>query len=623
MTLKGIQSRSGSTFSNVVAKLRLLLPYVWPRRDGWLQARVIVCGLLLLLGRVVNVFVPIYSGWIVDALGDGQFCWQLILVFTLLRLVQGDAGASGGLLNTFRTFLWIRVQQYTTRTLSVELYAHVHALSLRWHLSRKTGEVLRVMDRGQTSVSSLLQYIIFRIAPTLVDIIIAVVYFITAFNAWFGLITGLTMAVYLGITYWMTEWRTKFRREMNVRSNASNTRGVDSLLNSETVKYYCAEELEVERYKEAVLAYQESEFLSNATVSLLNFTQNLIIGIGLMAGSLLCAWMVSALGDGTLTVGDFVLFSSYIMQLYQPLNWLGTYYRMIQQSFVDMENMFDLLDEQKEVRDDQDAKQLQPGPGKIELNNVSFHYVPEKPILTDISFSVAPGTTTALVGPSGSGKSTIIRLLFRFYDVTAGKIYFDQQNICRLTQRSLRQSIGVVPQDTVLFNDSIRYNIKYGRLDATDAEIEAAAKAADIHERILSFPDGYETKVGERGLKLSGGEKQRVAIARTLLKAPAFVFLDEATSALDTHTERTIQAALGRVCQGRTSLVVAHRLSTVVNAEQILVLDQGRIVERGTHEQLLKRAGVYSRMWQAQLSSEQAQISSEQESSLNEALAES
>ncbi|XP_065416520.1 ATP-binding cassette sub-family B member 6 isoform X1 [Chrysemys picta bellii] len=405
------------------------------------------------------------------------------------------------------------------------------------------------------------------------------------------------MSLYLTLTIIITEWRTKYRRDMNSRDNEAKARAVDSLLNFETVKYYNAESYEVNRFNDAILKYQVSEWKVNASLALLNQTQNLIIGLGLLAGSLLCAYFVT---ETRFQVGDFVLFGTYIIQLYTPLNWFGTYYRMIQSSFIDMENMFELFNEEQEVKDEVNAGDLRFRSGRIEFENVHFSYMDGREILQDVSFSVMPGQTLALVGPSGSGKSTIIRLLFRFYDVWGGCIRIDGQDIAKVTQASLRAHIGVVPQDTVLFNDSICNNIRYGRGAASDEEVRQAARAADIHERIVSFPEGYETQVGERGLKLSGGEKQRVAIARTILKGPQIILLDEATSALDTETERNIQGSLAKVCANRTTIVVAHRLSTIVNADQILVLKDGRIVERGRHEELLQKGGVYAGMWQQQ-----------------------
>jgi len=625
---------NGSTFKQLGRKLKLMFIYIWPKNSLTLQITALFCFSLLVFGRVINLFVPIYNKYIVDDLSTAinvdekgkplyRFCWDYILVYVVLKFLQGGGAGASGFLNNLRGFLWIRVQQYTTREISVYFFGHLHSLSLSWHLTRKTGEVLRIMDRGTNSMNTLLSYIFFNILPTIVDIVIAIIYLSTTFNLWFGLICFVTMALYLVATIVVTEWRTKYRREMNKDDNERNAKGVDSLLNFETVKYYGAEEYETGRYRDAVIRYQKSEWLSNASLAVLNIIQGFDINLGLLAGSLLCAYMVAG-GIQGLTVGDYVLFASYIVQLYAPLNWFGTYYRMIQQAFVDMENMFELLAQKQTVKDDPMAPELRIGGegggagggagkgadggadgGSIEFRDVRFSYLEDKEILKGISFSAPFGSSVALVGPSGGGKSTIIRLLFRFYDVNEGQILIDGQDISRVTQNSLRKAIGVVPQDTVLFNQDIRYNIRYGRVDASDFEVEQAAIAADIHDKIQTFPEGYDTIVGERGLKLSGGEKQRVAIARTILKSPYILLLDEATSALDTQTERHIQSALDNISKNRTTIIVAHRLSTVVNANQILVLKDGHIVERGTHEELLGLPeGVYAGMWNQQLEKE-------------------
>lgn len=610
-------TNQGSTFRNAWKKILVLAPFLWPKKDVLLQFRVVFCFLLLAAGRAINLYVPIYSKLIVDSMitTNPRFRWDWVLIFVVFKFLQGGGTGGMGLLNNLRSFLWIKIQQYTTREVEVELFKHLHGLSLRWHLSRKTGEVLRVMDRGTESINNLLNYILFSIMPTIVDILVAVGYFISAFNGWFGLIVFTTMSLYIVATVVVTEWRTKFQRRMNLADNAQRARSVDSLLNFETVKYYGAEEYEVESYREAILHFQTEEWKSMVTQNILNTVQNVIVCLGLLTGSLLCVHMVVT--NQGLTVGDYVLFASYISQLYVPLNWFGTFYRAIQKNFVDMENMFDLMREEQEVIDAPGAGPLSVKRGIVEFHNVSFGYVPERLVLKNISFTVPAGKTVALVGPSGSGKSTIIRLLFRFYDVDLGAIVIDGQNIKTVQQASLRRVIGVVPQDTVLFNNSIKYNIQYGRISASDDDIVAAAKHADIHDSILNFPDAYETKVGERGLKLSGGEKQRVAIARTLLKSPVVVLLDEATSALDTQTERNIQAALNRVCANRTTIVVAHRLSTVIHADEILVLKDGEIVEQGRHADLIALGTVYAAMWEQQLTANDTAEEQESEGAVN------
>ncbi|XP_030635947.1 ATP-binding cassette sub-family B member 6 isoform X2 [Chanos chanos] len=601
-----VGTENQSTWQGFRKKVRLLVPYMWPKGSVLLQLLVLLCLCLLGVERVINVFVPIYYKYIVNDLSNGS-PWRTlattVCVYVFLKFLQGGGAGSSGFVSNMRSFLWIRVQQYTNRVVQVHLFEHLHSLSLRWHLGRKTGDVLRSIDRGTSSINSLLSYIVFSIFPTIADIVIAIVYFISFFNAWFGLIVFVCMFLYLTLTIIITEWRTKYRRDMNMQDNNAKSKAVDSLLNFETVKYYNAESYEVSRFEDAILKYQVSEWKTNASLALLNQTQNLIIGLGLLAGSLLCAYFVT---EGKFKVGDYVLFGTYIIQLYTPLNWFGTYYRMIQNSFIDMESMFKLFTEEKEVKDDVNAGNLLYKLGKVEFENVHFSYTDGKEILRDVSFTVMPGQTVALVGQSGSGKSTIIRLLFRFYDVQGGCIRIDGQDISKVKQSSLRAHIGVVPQDTVLFNDTIQNNIRYGRVTASDQEVEEAARAADIHDKILAFPEGYDTQVGERGLKLSGGEKQRVAIARTILKAPQIILLDEATSALDTQTERNIQASLAKVCANRTTIVVAHRLSTIIGADQIMVLSNGQIAERGRHEELLAKGGLYSDMW---LKQQQAQDS--------------
>ncbi|KAM9766523.1 ATP-binding cassette sub-family B member 6 isoform 1-T3 [Menidia menidia] len=612
-SLLGRREENQSTWQGFRKKVVLLVPYMWPRGNIVLQILVLFCLGLLGVERAINVFVPIYYKNIVNELTDGS-SWRTlattVCIYVFFKFLQGGGAGASGFVSNMRSFFWIRVQQYTNRMVQVRLFAHLHSLSLRWHLGRKTGDVLRSIDRGTSSINSLLSYIVFSIFPTIADIVISIIYFITFFNAWFGLIIFICMALYLTLTIIITEWRTKYRRDMNQQDNNAKSKAVDSLLNFETVKYYNAENYEASRFEDAILKYQASEWKTQASLAFLNQTQNLIIGSGLLAGSLLCAYFVT---EGKFQVGDFVLFGTYIIQLYTPLNWFGTYYRMIQNSFIDMESMFKLFEEEEEVKDEVNAGNLLYKLGRVEFENVYFSYTNGKEILKDVSFTVFPGQSVALVGQSGSGKSTIMRLLFRFYNVQGGCIRIDGQDISKVKQTSLRAHIGVVPQDTVLFNDTIKENIRYGRISASDQEVEEAAIAADIHEKIMTFPEGYDTQVGERGLKLSGGEKQRVAIARTILKAPQIILLDEATSALDTQTERNIQASLAKVCANRTTVVVAHRLSTIIGADQILVVSDGRIAERGRHEELLLKRGLYADMWMKQQQAQDSDSSSDTE----------
>ncbi|TTE66790.1 ATP-binding cassette sub-family B member 6, mitochondrial [Bagarius yarrelli] len=562
LPLLGGAASSQSAWRDFRKKVRLLLPYMWPSGSGLLQLLVLLCLSLLGAERAINVFVPIYYKNIVNELTGGS-PWKTlaitVCIYVLLKFLQGGGAGSSGFVSNLRSFLWIRVQQYTGRVVQVRLFAHLHSLSLRWHLQRRTGEVLRSIDRGTSSIDSLLSYIMFSIFPTIADIIIAIIFFISNFNAWFGLIIFVCMGLYLTLTVIITEWRTKYRRDMNTQDNNAKAKAVDSLLNFETVKYYNAEDYEVGRFEEAILKYQSLEWLTGASLALLNQTQNLIIGLGLLAGSLLCAYFVT---EGKFQVGDYVLFGTYVIQLYAPLNWFGTYYRVIQRSFVDMESMFNLFDEEEEVKDHVNAGILHYKQGKIEFQNVSFSYVEGKEILKDVSFTVLPGQTVALVGQSGSGKSTIIRLLFRFYDVQGGCVRIDGQDITK---------------DTVLFNDNIRENIRYGRISASNQEVEDAAIAADIHERILSFSDG------------------------------------KATSALDTQTERNIQASLAKVCANRTTVVVAHRLSTIIGADQILILRDGQIAESGRHDELLAKGGLYADMWLKQQQASDSDSASDSE----------
>ncbi|KRX24681.1 ATP-binding cassette sub-family B member 6, mitochondrial [Trichinella nelsoni] len=591
----------GFTVRHMWHKVRFLIPFIWPSENLYLQFAFVFSFLLLVLGRVVNLFAPIYHKHIVDSLnynnGTIAFRSDLIIIYVLLMFCQGGS-ASNGLLNNIRNYFWIGVQQHSSRQISLRLYEHLHKLSYQWHMDRKIGEVIEIMDRGVDSVNQLIIYMVFNIAPVIMDIMIAIIYFCVTFNYIFGLIVLITMAIYLIATFCITEWRTAFRRAMLKRENELQAVAVDSLMNFETIKFCNAEKDETNRYGHAFESYQKEECKSLASLIVLSFGQNVIISIGLLSGSLLCAYFISV-EQFDLTPGDYVLYAAYILQLYQPLNWMGTYYRLIHQSFIDMENMFALFSIAPEAQGSDEI--LTVSKGKLEFRNVSFGYMPERRILKDISFIVPPGQTVAVVGPSGSGKTTLLRLVLRFYDCVQGSILIDDQNIAKFTPSSVRSHIAVVPQDTILFNQTIKFNIAFAKSNATDEEIFEAAKLAEIHDLILKLPNGYDSVVGERGLKMSGGEKQRIAIARAMIKVPSVMILDEATSSLDVETERLIQASLDKVCKGKTTLIVTHRLSTVVNANQILVMRNGRIEEFGTHTELLNKDGLYSNMWKQQM----------------------
>ncbi|RUS34739.1 hypothetical protein BC938DRAFT_478809 [Jimgerdemannia flammicorona] len=529
---------------------------------------------------------------------SAYFAWNQIIMLYVVKFIQGSGG-----IDALRTYLWVPIHQYTTRKLSVKILSHLHSLSLEYHLNRQTGEVLRIVDRGTTSVQDIFQSVLFRFLPAVADALIGVSYFTFAYGWSFGLIIFVVVIFYVAFTIGLTEQRTRYSRESNELDQEAEAMIVDSLLNYETVKYYTAEEFEIRRYANAVAKYQKLEFQSANTNNLLWIGQDTVINAGLCVGSLLLVWRVV---HRELTVGDYVFFGQYIMQMFGQFGILGWIYIDMQHSLVDMEKMLELLKVEPTVKDSPDSKALVITEGNIVFDNVSFFYDHRNYALRKISFTIPKGATVALVGPSGGGKTTILRLLFRFYDVTSGRILVDGQDIRTVTQRSLRQSIGVVPQETSLFNESIMFNIRYGSFDATDEEVYAAAKAALIHDRIVAFPDGYESIIGERGLKLSGGEKQRVAIARMFLKNPPILFLDEATSALDSTTERLLQNSLATMTKDRTTIVIAHRLSTIVDADLILCISDGQVVESGTHDELMQSGqngtseGIYYKMYQKQ-----------------------
>ncbi|MDX5361136.1 MAG: ABC transporter ATP-binding protein/permease [Alphaproteobacteria bacterium] len=584
--------------------VRDVLPYLWPRDDAGLRARVVLSLLSLALAKALTVVVPYFYKGAVDALDTGTGTALgiaaapvfMILAYAVARILnQAFAQA--------RDAIFARVGQRALRRLALRTFRHVHSLSLRFHLTRRTGGLSRIIERGTKGVDFLLRFMLFSVIPTLIEIGLVVAVFWAHFGGLYAVVLLVTVALYVVFTYVVNEWRARFRRQLNETDTDANTKAVDSLLNYETVKYFGNEEREAARYDRAMAGYEEAAVRTQMSLAALNLGQGAIIAVGL---AIIMLMVASGVQEGRFTIGDFVLANTFLIQLYMPLNFLGTVFREIKQSLIDMETMFTLLAEPVEVVDRPDARAFVPGPGEVRFENVSFAYDPDRPILKDVSFTIPAGRTVALVGPSGGGKSTIARLLFRFYDAGAGRIAIDGQDIREVTQASLRAALGVVPQDTVLFNDTIGYNIRYGRLDATDAEVEAAAAQAQIHDFVTRLPKGYATEVGERGLKLSGGEKQRVAIARTILKDPCVLILDEATSALDVDTEREIQSALGAVSRGRTTLVIAHRLSTVVDADEILVIADGRIEERGTHGVLLAREGRYAAMWSRQRAAAEA-----------------
>jgi ATP-binding cassette subfamily B protein len=588
-----------------------LWPYIWPSNRRDLKLRVIGAMVLLLAAKLATISVPFTFKWAIDALAGGgsapvaasQWLVWALAVPVAMTIAYGGMRILMAALTQLRDGLFAKVAMHAVRRLAFRTFVHMHELSLRFHLERKTGGLTRVLERGRNAIETIVRMVILQLSPTIIELALIVGVLMWQFDWRYVLAIMITVTVYMTYTYHATEWRIGIRRRMNDSDTDANIKAIDSLLNYETVKYFSAEQREAERYDKSMARYEDASVKAYTSLAVLNAGQAVIFTFGLAAAMVMCAYEIQA---GTKTVGDFVLINAMMIQLYQPLNFMGMVYREIKQAVTDIELMFSILAREPEIKDVAGAAPLNVTSGTIRFENVRFAYEPERGILKGISFDVPAGKTVAVVGPSGAGKSTISRLLFRFYDLAGGRILIDGQDIARVTQASLRQAIGMVPQDTVLFNDTIRYNIRYGRWEASNSEVEEAARLAQIDGLIRLAPKGYETEVGERGLKLSGGEKQRVAIARTILKAPPILVLDEATSALDSHTEKEIQDALERVSKGRTTLVIAHRLSTIVGADEIIVLDQGEIVERGTHFALLDANGLYASMWNRQREAEEA-----------------
>jgi ATP-binding cassette, subfamily B, heavy metal transporter len=578
-----------------------LLPYMWPAENPGAHIRVVTALVFMVLSKVATVYVPVVYGRIVDSLAPKDEAVVFVVPIALIVAYGAIRVGSAGF-GEIRDALFASVQQRAVRRLALRTFRHLHAVSLRFHLDRQTGGLSRVIDRGVLGMQQVLRLAVFNVVPTTLELVMVTAIIWHMFDWRYAVVTCLAVVIYVGFTAVLAGRRSRYRRTMNDTDNDASTKSLDSLINYETVKYFGNEEHEAQRYDHALARYERAAVRVQVSLNALNLGQAAIISVGLTLIMLLAA---SGMRDGTMTVGKFVVVNTYLIQLYQPLNFLGVVYMTIKQGLVDMEQMFALLRVRREIADKPDAKALtahlsEGSAGEVVFENVSFGYQSNRMILKGVDFKVPAGGKLAIVGSTGAGKSTINRLLFRFYDVTGGRILIDGQDIRDVTQDSLRAAIGVVPQDTVLFNDSIRYNIGYGRPGASEAEIERAAMLAQVHDFVLRLPEGYDTRVGERGLKLSGGEKQRVAIGRTILKDPRILVLDEATSALDSRTEQDIQAALNAVSHRRTTLVIAHRLSTVVDADEIIVLADGLVAERGRHAELLARAGLYARMWALQ-----------------------
>ena len=601
ITLRPTTSSANLKSGQAMNVIKSVLPYLWPKSRKDIQFRVVLAMMALVLGEILGLLAPYFYGVSVDALAPGADEDQTIFMLTAGALGMVVAYGVMRILSVgfsqLRDVIFAQVGQRALRQLALETFRHMHRLSLRYHITRKTGGLSRVMERGVKGVEFLLRFMLFSIGPLILKLLIVAGIFYLEFGFIYMAIVLITIVLYIWFTFSVTEWRVKVRKEMNDKDTDANQKAIDSLLNFETVKYFGAEEREALRYDESMRGYEAAALKTSYSLAFLNFGQTLLITGGLITVMILAAMAVQR---GELSVGDFVMANAYMIQITMPLGFLGTVYREIRQALVDMGEMFDLLGQPQEVIDVANAEDLNIKGGQIEFDNVTFGYDPERTILSKLSLKIKKGETVAIVGPSGSGKSTIGRLLFRFYDVNSGSLKIDGQDIRNVTQASVHNSIGIVPQDTVLFNDTIGYNIAYGRDGASEDEIIAAAKSAKIHDFIISLTDGYNTTVGERGLKLSGGEKQRVGIARTLLKNPPILVLDEATSALDTETERNIQDSLRGLGSGRSVITIAHRLSTVVDADQIIVLEQGSIVEKGTHDELLNLNGRYTKMWHIQ-----------------------
>jgi ATP-binding cassette, subfamily B, heavy metal transporter len=581
--------------------IRRVAPYLWPKGQFWIKWRVVAAVVMLVVAKLIAISTPLLYKWTVDLLGGDTSgpAMMMALGAVGLTVAYGMSRILSAGFQQLRDVIFTRVGQRALRLLALETFRHIHRLSMRYHISRKTGGLSRIIERGVKGVDFLLRFLLFSIGPLVLELVLTLAVLFFLFDVWYMLVVLVTITIYVWFTFSVTEWRVKIRKVMNDQDTDANQKAIDSLLNFETVKYFGAEEREARRYDKAMAAYEEAAVVTNNSLAYLNAGQAFIITAGLIIVMVMAAIGVER---GDLTVGDFVMVNAYMIQITLPLNFLGTVYREIRQALVDMAEMFNLLEQPAEVIDKPGAPALVVKGGEVVLDQVMFGYDPDRLILKGVSLTVGAGQTVAIVGSSGSGKSTIGRLLFRFYDVTGGALRIDGQDVRDVTQASLHDQIGVVPQDTVLFNDTIRYNIGYGKDGATQTEIEAAARAASIHDFIMGLPLGYDTAVGERGLKLSGGEKQRVGIARTLLKNPPILLLDEATSALDTETEMEIQAELKAMGHGRTVITIAHRLSTIADASLIVVLENGVIVEQGNHDALLAREGRYAQLWNRQLS---------------------